>query len=83
MDKQSLKQLVWLSQLGLSLIAPPILCLLLGVWLADLFCFGGWFVLLLLLFGLGGSVANGLAFYRMTQKKAEKDPKQKFFNDHH
>ncbi len=83
MDKQSLKQLVWLSQLGLSLVAPPILCLLLGVWLAKTFQLGGWVVVLLLLFGLGGSLANGLAFYRMTRKKAEKDQKPKFFNDHH
>ena len=40
------KNLVWVTQLGLSVAAPPVLCIFAAVWLRGRFELGGWVVAL-------------------------------------
>ena len=48
------RHLVWLTQFGLSVVIPPVLCILGAVWLKRQFALGGWVVAV-------GVAAGGLA----------------------
>ena len=36
------RHLVWLTQFGLSIVIPPVLCIMGAVWLQRQFALGGW-----------------------------------------
>lgn len=38
------RHLVWLTQFGLSIVIPPVLCIMGAVWLQRQFALGGWVV---------------------------------------
>ena len=57
-------ELVWLTQLGLSIVCPLLLCLLGAVWLRDRFGFGNWVIFLGIALGLSGAFSAGAAFVR-------------------
>lgn len=71
-----LRNLAWLTQLGLSIILPPILCVWGCDWLANRFSIGSWLVLLGLVLGLGTSLSSALRFYRVVRRQAEKSRKK-------
>ena len=50
-----LQNLSWLTQLGLSLAAPPVLCLLGAGWLARRFSLGPWVYFAAIVLGLGAA----------------------------
>lgn len=65
-------ELVWLTQLGLSLLTPPLLCLGLG-WLAvEKLGAPLWVMLPAFVLGLGAAGVSFYQFYQYTQKKAGK-----------
>ena len=59
---RTVRELVWLTQLGLSIVCPLLLCLLGAVWLRDRFGFGNWVIFLGIALGLGGAFSAGAAF---------------------
>lgn len=85
MPMQGLRELVWLTELGLSIVSPLVLCVLGAAWLRGRFSLEPWIVIIGLLVGLGGAFSAGLAFYRhtrlMDKKPGKKDPPV-YFNEH-
>lgn len=80
-----LKNISILTQFGLSLITPLLLCLLLCWWLCGRFGLGGWIYIPGFFFGLGGSgtVAYKLYLTVTHRQKKEKQAKKKVsFNRH-
>ncbi|MCR5278634.1 MAG: AtpZ/AtpI family protein [Lachnospiraceae bacterium] len=76
------KQLTLLTQFGLSLITPLLMCLLLCYYLTYRFNIGVWVYIIGFFFGLGGSFMTGYKFYLANLTK-EKDKKTKSsFNRH-
>lgn len=71
------KNLLMLSQLGLSFIMPLLLCLALCWLLTDKAGLGGWVYVLGFFFGIGGSVMTAYKFYLSTLKQEEKEKKTK------
>ncbi len=61
---KTLRLLTYLTQLGLSVISPIVLCVFVGVWLNLRFGVGEWLVVLLLAVGL---VSGGCGFYRFAR----------------
>ena len=81
------RELVWLTQLGFSIVYPLLLCVLGAVWLRSHFSLGGWVVVIGLLLGLGGAFSAGLAFFRHTRQIEQEDNRKKgppplSFNEH-
>lgn len=74
----ALENIVWLTQLGLSVLLPPVLCLWLAWWLVDAKGAPYWIYLPALVLGLGGGGKNFAAFCKMMQKKAGKPPRTSF-----
>ncbi len=70
----SLQNLTWLTQLGLSLTVPPVLCLLLAGWLAEKFLLGPWVWLAAILLGLGASGCTFAEFMRMFLRRSGRRP---------
>ena len=61
----ALQNLTWLTQLGLSLAVPPLLCLFGAGWLARRFSLGPWVWVLGILLGLGAAGCTFAEFARM------------------
>lgn len=81
---KALKNLSILSQLGLSLAMPLLLCLLLAYRLREIFSLGYWIYIPAFFFGLGGSCMTAYKVYLSVCKKEDKEkkPKNRAFNDH-
>lgn len=65
----ALQNLTWLTQLGLSLAVPPILCLVAADWLAKRFDLGAWVFVVAIFLGIGGSASTFAQFARMMARK--------------
>ena len=66
----SLQNLTWLTQLGLSLAVPPVLCLFLAGWLAERFLWGPWVWAAAILLGVGASACTFAEFMRMFLRRS-------------
>jgi len=78
------KNLVLLTQFGISLIAPLLLCLGLCWWLSSSFDIGGWIFIPGFFFGLGGSGMTAYKLYLSVKNRQEKEQTKKkiSFNSH-
>lgn len=77
------KNLMWLSQLGLSILTPPLLCIWGCSWLQGRFGIGPWLMIVAIVLGLGASVSSAMGFYAMVKRQntdSTKGPKS--FNRH-
>ncbi len=81
---EALCNLVWLTQLGLSMLMPPLLCLAGCWWLTNRWGAPGWVYLPGLALGLGAGAVSFQQFSRMMLQKAKKDGKNRpvHFNRH-
>ena len=81
-----IRNLSMLTQLGLSLLTPTLLCLGICYFLQSRFGVGMWIYLPGFILGLGGSFTAARNFYQMVEnrrKKNEKDKKHTVsFNGH-
>ncbi len=69
-----LRGIVLVGQLGISLMTPPVVMALLGVWLQRRFGLGTWVILLALLVGLLAAASSAVRFYRrMTAAESKKE----------
>lgn len=65
--------LSYLTQLGLSVAAPPILCVFFGLWLQKKYALGSWVVVVSLLVGLISGACSFASFIRTVRRKTEKE----------
>lgn len=72
-----IKQLTLVTQLGLSLITPLLMCLGISWWLYAKAGFGGWIFLPGFFFGLGGSGTFAYKLYLSVNRRGEKEKKKK------
>ncbi|WP_395150086.1 AtpZ/AtpI family protein [uncultured Allofournierella sp.] len=73
---KTLQNAAWLTQLGISLTAPPILCALGWNWMVEHWQAPAWGMVIALLVGLGASAASALGFWQMMQRRARKEQAQ-------
>ena len=81
---KDLTLLTWLTQLGLTVAVPPVLFVLLAVWLRDSQGWGAWVIWAGIILGIY-CAAHGLVTSMKTLKKiseAKKDDPPKAFNEH-
>lgn len=79
-----LRNLTWLTQLGMSIIAPPVLCIGVCFWLQHRFSLGVWIMLLGVVLGLGAALSSAFRFGQMVLNQAEKESaaQPRSYNDH-
>ena len=69
---QILKNLSLLTQVGLTVACPLIICIWGGSWLKTRFNLGDWVVLLGIILGIGSSVSGLAEFIRQQSRRAKK-----------
>lgn len=83
---EALKDLVWVTQLGFSIISPLLVCVLGSAWLRGRLGLGPWVIVVGLLLGMGGAISAGITFYRHTRQLTKPPKNQKpnpvSFNQH-
>lgn len=82
--QETYKNILLLTQFGLSFITPLLLCLGFCFWLTSSFHVGGWIFILGFFFGMGGSgmVAYKLYLSVTKQQKKDKIKEKVYFNSH-
>ena len=75
------RHLVWLTQFGLSVVIPPVVCIIGAVWLRRQLQLGGWIV------GVGVAAVSCLrsslqALDRQGKTAEHKEPPSVSFNNH-
>lgn len=83
---KELSMLVWLSQVGISVAAPPVVFLLGALWLRSRFGLGNWCILVALGLGIicavSGLRQSMLLMEKMAKKHSRKEPDVPGFNEH-
>ena len=69
--------LLYMTQIGLSMSIPPILSMLAAGWLQQRFQLGDWVILLGILFGIGGMITNLLEYVRLFSNRAKKETEER------
>ena len=69
--------LLYMTQIGLSMSIPPILSMLAAGWLQQRFQLGDWVMLLGILFGIGGMITNLLEYVRLFSNRAKKETEER------
>ncbi len=75
-------QFLMLTQFGLSVSMPLLLCILLCWWLTDRFSFGLWVYIPGFILGLGASFMTAYKFYLAIAKKDDTKKEKKRYNRH-
>jgi len=81
---KSLKNLIWLTQLGLSVAVPPVCFILLAVWLHNTKSWGAWVIWVGILLGVYSAVEGFRASMKamaLLNKDKKEDPPVSF-NEH-
>lgn len=68
-----LRGLSMLTQLGMSIAVPPILCIFFGLWLQRKFSLGDWLIPVCLVVGLISSGCSFASFLRTARYKVKKE----------
>ena len=71
--KDVLRGLSMLTQLGLSIAMPPVLCILFGLWAQKKWALGDWVIVVSLLTGLVSGACSFASFIRTARYKAKKE----------
>lgn len=71
-EKGALTYLIYVGQLGFSLITPIVLAVCGAVWLRGRFGLGAWVIFVGLALGLGGAAVSFAKFARAAQRAARK-----------
>lgn len=82
---KSMKLLIWLTQLGLSVAVPPVGFILLALWLRDRYGWGSWVVWAGILLGVFSAIEGlraSMKAMELMSKDKKKDPPPISYNDH-
>ena len=82
---KNVSMLVWLTQLGLSVAVPPVMFLLLALWLRDSCGWGGWVLWAGIVLGVYCAVTGFLSSLRTMERMSaekKKDALPVSYNDH-
>lgn len=67
------QNLIYLTQFGLNLALPPILCLWLASWLQEKYQLGAWVMIAGLVLGLGTMISSLVEFFRKFARRAKQE----------
>lgn len=69
---RALKNLTWLTQLGISMLTPLFMCLFAALWLQRKFALGDWVVLAGLVIGLISGAQAFISFLKFAHREIKK-----------
>lgn len=83
---KNLSMIVWLTQLGFSIVSPLVFYVLLALWLRSKFSLGAWVLIVGIVLGIAGAI-DGLrcslkAMERLSRRSPDEEPPPTSFNEH-
>lgn len=69
---RTMKHISWLTQAGVSVASPLILCIAGGIWLADVLPLGPIPIIAGVVFGIGGAVCGLLGFFKVISMESKR-----------
>ncbi len=66
---KSLKALAWVTQFGLSMVSPLILCIIAAKWLSEHFGWGSRVMVVAILLGVGSSCMTFVSYMKTVKKE--------------
>lgn len=66
---KSMRALAWVTQLGLNMVTPLVLCIIAAAWLKNKFGMGDWIIFAAIIIGAGGSVVSMFSFIKTVNKE--------------
>ena len=83
---KDLPLLIWITQLGLSTVGPPALCVLLAVWARQQRSLGSWVIVVGIVAGIimaiDGFRTSLKLMSRLSRRRKDPEPPPVSFNDH-
>ncbi len=76
-QKHIYHNLLYMTQIGLSMSIPPILSLLVASWLQEKFQLGNWVMIVGIVLGIGGMITNLLEYVRMFSNRAKRETEER------
>jgi len=77
-----IKGIGYVGQFGFTIVCPPIVMALLGVWLRDRFSLGGWIVPLFIVIGLLAAASSAYSFFRAIARIEDRRDKAAGYDRH-
>ncbi len=71
------RNIIYLTQMGLSLAIPPIVSLWGAGWLQQRFGWGNWVMIAGIVLGIGAMISNLLDYIRMFSRRAKAETKER------
>lgn len=71
---KSIRALAWVTQLGLNMVTPLVLCIIVAAWLKNKFGTGDWIIFAAIIIGAGSSMVSLFSYIKTVNKESgEKD----------
>jgi F0F1-type ATP synthase assembly protein I len=64
-----MKALAWMTQFGLNMVTPIVLCIIVAAWLKNKFNIGDWIIIAAVVIGVGSSFVNMFSFIKTVKKE--------------
>lgn len=81
--KEGLKGIIWVGQLGFSLVTPPILLSLFAWWLKKRLGLSGWVIIAAVIIGLVTGASTAVSYYAdYKRKEAQEEKRPAAFSEH-
>lgn len=75
-EKSAFSYVAYITQVGLQLVIPILLCLIVSVFLRDKFSLGNWVVVVGILLGIGAAYTNLIKFVKYVTKDLDEDDEE-------
>lgn len=66
---RNMRALAWMTQFGLNMVTPLVLCIIIAAWLKNKFNIGDWIIFAAIIIGVGSSVINMFSFIKTVSKE--------------
>lgn len=66
---KNMKALAWMTQFGLNMVTPIVLCIIVAAWLKNKFNIGDWIIIAAVVIGVGSSFVNMFSFIKTVKKE--------------
>lgn len=71
----------YLTQFGLNMVSPIVLCIVIGLWLKNKFNLGSWLMIVAILLGVAASFLNMITFIKTVTKEVGGEARDKKRSD--
>ncbi len=66
---ENMRALAWMTQFGLNMVTPLVLCIIVAAWLKNKFGIGNWIIFAAIIIGVGSSAVSMFSYIKTVNKE--------------